>query len=321
MPYNPSFIRGYKIALPVITDQESIAPLLRGNKSVLDYHHHSVVMNKKRRFAWYSASNIDGSSWEPIERSGHFLKDENMDDSFQLGEELYQAIGGRGRKNDFDEGHLTSFQEVLWGDPDDCSQAGKDTFYFPNCVPQHQLLNRGAWRSLEQYITKKGADKNELAVSVFTGPVFNARDPYFIKLVRDQFIRIPCAFWKVIYYKGPLGLSAVGFMMSHHDLLFDEGTITYDKDEVEEKAFTEEDVFMSFPKATTYQVKVEMIARIAKLDFHLSGVQLPFQKNDKKEVIYKRIEVEKSTDKGFGEEESAKFIDAPLDYRLDGVTL
>ena len=31
-----------------------------GDKYVLAYHHYSLVMNSKRRFAWYSAANVDG---------------------------------------------------------------------------------------------------------------------------------------------------------------------------------------------------------------------------------------------------------------------
>lgn len=320
MSYNPSFIRGYKIPLPGIKDQDSIATLLNGNGTELKYHHHSVVMNKKRKFAWYSASNIDGNTWEPVERTGEFFKCNQIDESLQLGDELYKAIGGgRGRKNDFDEGHLTSFQEVLWGGKGECELAGNDTFFFTNCVPQHSLLNRGAWKSLEQYVTKKGADKNDIAVSVFSGPLFNSRDPYFIKMVNDEYIRIPGAFWKIIYYKGPSGLSAVGFMMSHQDLLLEEGTVTFDKEMVEEKGLVEEDVFMMFPKATTYQVKVEMIEKLTNLDFHLSGVNLPYQQKDKKEIVYKRIEIERGTERGA--EELVHFKDEPLDYHLDGLTL
>lgn len=286
-------------------------------KHVLDYHHHSVALNSSRKFAFYSASNIDGNTWEPIERTGDFIKDPRLED-FQWGDELYGAIGGgRGRKNDFDEGHLTSFQEVLWGDADDMEKAGQDTFFFANCVPQHSLLNRGAWKSLEQYVTKKGANNQDIKICVFTGPVFTAKDPFFIQTVNDKFIRIPVTFWKIIYYRGPEGLSAVGFMMNHEGLLLDEGTVTHDKDQVEVRDLEEvEEVFMNFPKATTYQVKVELIEKVTKLDFHLSGVALPYQQNDSREIVYKRIEVVR--ERGL---EAASFKEEPLDYKLEGIVL
>ena len=315
MPYQPSFIPGHTVRLPQIPGELPVA-LMPNGKHVLDYHHHSVVMNSRRKFAFFSASNIDGNTWDPIDRSGDFIKDDRMPE-FQWGDELYAAIGGRGRKNDFDEGHLTSFQEVLWGDTDDMQQAGQDTFFFSNCVPQHSLLNRGAWKSLEQYVTKKGANNQDIKISVFTGPVFTAKDPFFIQTVEDKFIRIPVTFWKIIYYEGPGGLSAVGFMMNQERLLLDEGTVTHDKDEVELRDLEEvEEVFMSFPKATTYQVKVELIEKVTKLNFRLSGVQLPYQQDDSREIVYKRIEIVR--ERGF---EPASFKEEPLDYKLEGLVL
>src|SRR5687767_14324809 len=143
MPYNPNFIAGYHIPLPTISASLSVPG------SPLHYHHHSIVMNIDRRLAYFSASNIDGQSWQPIERTGSFRKDEKLEPQYQLGDELYSSInGGKGRKNDFDEGHLTSFQEVLWGKDKESQVAGADTFFYTNCVPQHGSLNRGAWRSL-----------------------------------------------------------------------------------------------------------------------------------------------------------------------------
>ena len=318
MPYKSDFIEGFTIELPSILQQQDVAPLLTGHGHMINYHHHSVAMNKKRKQAFFSASNIDGSSWQPIERAGDFIKDTaNLDAAFQLGDELYKAIAaGRGRKNDFDEGHLTSFQEVLWGNETDRQKAGNDTFFFTNCVPQHSLLNRGAWKSLEQYITKKGTDDRDDKVSVFTGPVLSTRDPFFIKKVGGEFIRIPVAFWKVIYYHHSNRLNAVGFMMSHKNLLLDEGTVTYDREEVLERGMIEEeeDVFMNFPKATTYQVKVELIQKATKLEFDLKGVNLPFKQDNAKEIVYKRIEVERGLNEGLE-------LAPELDYDLKGLVL
>lgn len=319
MSYQTNFITGYDIPLPVIPDKlrSAVAPVSNGQDSVRHYHHHSMMMHKQRKFAFFSASNIDGNSWAPIERTGSFKKDVQLSPDFQLGDELYDAIRGRGRKNDFDEGHLTSFQEILWGSPEDMTQAGQDTFYFTNCVPQHSLLNKGAWKSLEQYMTKTAADNNDLKIAVMTGPVLSGKDPYFIKSINGTFVQIPCTFWKVIYYRNRNGLNAVGFMMSHRDLLLQEGTVTFDKGLVEEKAVVEEepDVFMEFPKSTTYQVKVEQVQQATGLNFRLSGVNLPYQKKDSTEVVYKRIEIK---DKRL---EDFSFQKAPLDFQLEGLTM
>ena len=108
-----------------------------------------------------------------LERKGNFKKDTKaIADDYELGNELYKAIKAtEGRPNDFQQGHLTSFQEVIWGNT--AAQrilAANDTFYFTNCVPQHQRLNVGLWRSLEQYVLKTQTIKHELKVTVITGP-------------------------------------------------------------------------------------------------------------------------------------------------------
>src|SRR5687768_2689167 len=109
MPYNPFFIDGYRIPMPGNMPADTVPP------DPLTYHHHSIIMNMKRRLAYLSASNTDGESWDPIERKGSFRKDSKLDALHQLGDELYGSITrSRGRGNDFDEGHLTSYQEVLW---------------------------------------------------------------------------------------------------------------------------------------------------------------------------------------------------------------
>ncbi|ULQ51778.1 DNA/RNA non-specific endonuclease [Flavihumibacter fluvii] len=319
MPYKDNFISGYTIPLPIVGDESLLVPLRNGNGYVLDYHHHSVVMNRQRKMAFFTASNIDGESWQPIDRSGDFEKDTHqVDAGFQLGEELYAAISKTANKeNDFDQGHLTSFQEVLWGETSEKQRAGADTFYFTNCVPQHSLLNKGAWRSLEQFVTKKAADRNNLSVAVLTGPVMLPGDPYFIKQVNGEFIKVPCAFWKIIYYQSDNRLKAVGFMMSHKNLLLEDQTVTYDRQDVEDRSLVEvEDIFMEFPKAATYQVKVEFIEQVTGLGFFLKGVDLPFRQNESKEIIFKRIEVE--ANRGF---EGASFIDTPSPFELEGLVL
>src|SRR3954471_3033865 len=105
MSYDPTFLGTKTIKLPAITGPlaTDLAPLLNGNGHQIDYFRHSVVMNKKRRLAFYSASNIDGKTWKKIDRKGDFIKDiKDLDASFQLGTELYDAISANAtRPNDF----------------------------------------------------------------------------------------------------------------------------------------------------------------------------------------------------------------------------
>jgi len=234
MPYNSNFIPGLPVKLPAVPKNKikSIAPLRNGKGHLIDYAHHSVLLNKDRKFAFFAASNINGKEWKGVDRKGVFKKDEkSVVADYQLGNELYNAIKAKnGRPNDFEQGHLTSFQEVLWGKtPAERKKAANDTFYFTNCVPQHERLNVGLWRSLEQYILKTQTIRHNLKVSVITGPLLSDKDPFYIKQINGQQVQIPCAFWKVVYYPNQKGLNAVGFMMSQTQLLLQDGTVRFQK--------------------------------------------------------------------------------------------
>jgi endonuclease G len=322
MPYNKNFIPGKTVELPTIPARlkNKVAPLLNGTGHVIDYLHHSVVINKERKLAFFAASNINGKSWEAIERKGSFKKDEKaILLNYQLGKELYDAIRGNGfSPNDFEQGHLASFQEVLWGTAAERKKAAADTFYYTNCVPQHERINSGLWRSLEQYVLKTETLQHGLKVNVLTGPLLLKNDPYYIEKVNGEYVKIPCVFWKIIYYPNNNGLNAVGFMMSHKQLLLKDGTVTYDKGKVKESRIKEvtEDLFMDYKYDDVYQVKVEFIQQQTGLRFMLKNVHLPYQSDEKKELLYKRIEVMRAevlTIKSFAKQE--------LDYMLSGITL
>jgi endonuclease G, mitochondrial len=321
MAYQVDFITGKPVTLPGITGllTTQVAPLLNGNGHVIDYLHHSVVLNKKRKFAFYAASNIDGKTWKAIDRKGDFKKDETaVSADYQLGQELYDAIKAKGlRPNDFEQGHLTSFQEVLWGNDAQRKKAADDTFYYTNCVPQHERVNSGLWRSLEQYVLKTETVNHEMKVSVLTGPLLSDKDPYYIEKINGEYIQLPCVFWKIIYYPNSNGLNAVGFMMSHKQLLLKDGTVTFNKTDVKDMLVptAAHDLFMDYKYDSVYQVKVEFIQQETGLRFMLKNVNLPYQLASKKDVLYKRIEVEKTS-------KLAKTAAAqPLDFRLEGITL
>jgi endonuclease G, mitochondrial len=318
--YNRNFTKGFKVPLPRMSKNLSSQKVKSKTGYEIKYQHHSIVMHRFRKFAILSASNIDGNTWNPIIRKGHFIKDNlNLSEDLQLGTELYDAItsvSGNG-KNDFDQGHLTSYQEVLWGNDEEKQQAAIDTFYFTNCVPQHSLLNKGAWKSLEQYILKTQTDAHNLLVSVMTGPVLLDDDPFFIYQINGVPIRIPCAFWKVIYYKGVNGLTCVGFIMSHKKLLLKAKTVVFDIKEVEPLRMpSKEELFMDFKKAGTFQVSVEMIKKICGLGFKTKGVHFPYQNEEAMEIVYERIEVFK-----LGSSISGLAKDRPLNFELQGLIL
>lgn len=324
MSYNENFIPGFTVHLPRVPAGKTheIAPLLNGRGHVIDYSHHSVVMNKTRKFAFYAASNISGSNWKNIPRKGSFKKDvKAIAADHQLGSELYNTIRAKGlRPNDFEQGHLASFEEVLWGKTaDEIKKAAADTFSFTNCVPQHERVNSGLWRSLEQYILKSETIQHGLKVSVITGPLLLDSDPFYIEKINGQLVKIPCVFWKVVYYPNHKGLNAVGFMMSHTQLLLNEGTVTFKKSAVKDgiaAAAAADNFFMDYKYDAVYQVRVEFIQEKTGLQFMLNKVHLPYQVNTHAALQYKRIEVPPRP-------AIAGLVAAgsPLDYTLHGIAL
>src|SRR5262249_32327240 len=72
--YKPAFIGGHTVPLPKLSAQmqQNAAKNLQADadddKFELRYNHFSVVMNKKRKLAYFTASNIDGSKAKKVDR-------------------------------------------------------------------------------------------------------------------------------------------------------------------------------------------------------------------------------------------------------------
>ena len=153
----------------------------------LPYHHFSVVLNGKRRLAYFTAVNIDGRNPLTEKREAdRWYFDPRVDQKAQVGNDFYKGTV-------FDRGHLVRRLDPAWGRGQTVSKAANDdTFHFSNCSPQHKNFNEGKnlWAGLEDYLLKTAGDERR-RITVFTGPVF-ARD--------DQEYRglpIPKKFWKV----------------------------------------------------------------------------------------------------------------------------
>lgn len=224
-----------RVPLPALRpDLERDVAAPQGGGRSLDYTHFSVVMSKSRRLAFYTAVNIDGSQQKAINRNAdQWYFDPRLDRKYQSGPELYE-------NNDLDRGHLVRRLDPVWGE--NANEANKDTFHFTNCAPQHKNLNQKSWQDLEDYILKN-ADRHDLKVTVFTGPVFRADD----RLYRGQF-QIPAEFWKVVVMvKDGGALSATAYLQTQKNLI--------------------EDLEFAYGKYRTYQVPVANIEQLTGLDF------------------------------------------------------
>ena len=224
--YDPNFL-DIKVPLPKLsaamkTSSVEVPPEFRngGDKHVLNYHHYSLVMNSKRRFAWYSAANIDGKNTPklPERKNDDWHIDPRIDNpnapKFQCGEDLYAT-----KKTD--RGHLTRYLDLAWGTQEEALKALADTFHFTNCCLQLSNFNQtvARWQGIEQFLLERKAKKDKMRISVITGPIFKKTDPKYKNEFMDAPVRIPLEFWKVCALIRENGtLSATAFILSQADI-------------------------------------------------------------------------------------------------------
>ncbi len=217
------------------------------NPFELKYHHYSVVMNKERRLAFFTAVNIDGNkSKNPRRETDRWFYDPRIKKEEQCGNELYE-------NNSLDRGHLVRRLDPAWGDDVQMVKiANDDTFHWTNCSPQHQDFNQSQtlWAGLEDYILNN-ANNKDFKCSVFSGPVFADDDTVY------RGVKIPKQFWKVaVMAKSNNKISATAYIVSQKDLIANL-----------EAEFV-------FGKYKTFQVSIETIEQLTGLDFeNLKSVQ------------------------------------------------
>jgi endonuclease G len=324
--YNQNFFSGFELPLPKLTTaQKKLRASFKDNakKFELQYTHFSIVQNKARKFAFYAATNIDGSALNVlVKERNDFTAEPQLAVTDQTGNELYD-FDASNAINDFDKGHIAKFQDPQWGDEAIIRQAAEDTMRFPNCVPQHQTLNRGAWKSLEDYIIKKFTRKtgeNGRKISVFAGPLLLQNDPFYIDKIKGETIQIPCHFWKVIVYPNRQNqLSAAGFLMSQKSILFKYGFVVEKKDNVREAQRpalkAEREFFTDFTSGEPYQVRIDFLEQTTGFSFGVDDLFQPYTKEEATELIFKRVEVPVKSLAALASK------DRPLRFEFEGITL
>ncbi len=256
--YDEKFISGKVVSLPKLSaDQAKDLVYDQEYRGILHYINYSLTLSASHKFPFYTATNIDGFLFKKVPRKDNWRKDDRVPRDVQFGKELYSAP-----LSYFDRGHMTKREDVQWGETIGIAlNAAESTFYYTNAVPQHKDLNRDIWRSLEDYILHSETKQNELRINVFTGPVLSSSNPFFVTPIEGKQIQIPVLFWKVVVYpKGDGELYRVGFMMSQNKLL--------QSDNIIEVLELEDELFMKFDDAATYQVNISLIEE-------LTGLELP----------------------------------------------
>jgi endonuclease G len=236
--YDPDFL-GQPVPLPGLPPElrQQVAPVAGRADGLLHYTHYSVLMHATRRLAIYAVCNIDGLQWRKVPRgTDHWYFDPRLARAYQVGEELYKS-------NKLDQGHLVRRVDPAWGKTFKAAKSATlETFFYTNCAPQHQELNRDLWLGLEEYILGN-TDVNDLKVTVFNGPVFRDTDRTY------RGVKIPENFWKVVVMvRGDSGkLSVTAYMLSQLDFM--------------------DDLEFVFGPYQTYQVPVQQIEKLTGLDF------------------------------------------------------
>ncbi len=220
--YDPMFL-GVDVPLPtlkaaVLGDCAEVDPPYRkgGDPHLLAYFNFSLVMNRSRRTAWFSAANIDGDRRFDLgkRQDDRWFRDARIADDAQLDQSAFE-LG-------IDRGHVTRREDVAWGDtPDAALRATGDTFHFTNCSLQIAAFNRGKdrWQGLERYLLENKAKKEKRRLSVITGPVFSPADPSYKNATMKYAVRCPLEFWKVcVLIRHDDTMSATAFALGQPDI-------------------------------------------------------------------------------------------------------
>lgn len=274
--YKPNFIGTGKFSVPLPKIPASLKSKIATLKSSpskfeLKYFNYSVVMNKERKLAFFSAVNIDGGAQQDVgKREGDsWLRDPRIDKDFQIGNEFYgkQSTFEADRSaNPFDRGHLVRRLDATWGNSvDEAKEHGDDSFHFTNCSPQFWSFNQGKqlWAGLEDYTRDELLKRREKGV-VLNGPIFDGpdadgadlpdpsgrphKDPIFGGLA------IPKYFWKILVSRGDDRLKAAAFIVSQRHLIME-----IDRIQDAEKLSAED--------VQVFQVPIPDLAKLTKLDF------------------------------------------------------
>ncbi len=225
--YDAAFL-GVAAPLPEVTNASLVAKMEDGSHEI-PYEHFTVVLNKRRRLALFTAANLDYSTAKRRPEPGDYsrdgltglgpndqekwLTDPRLRQQDQLPDVFYTKDGGA-----FDKGHVTRREDVCWGNSrEQIVRANGDTFHVTNCTPQVGEFNRSAlgednWGDLENEIQRQAKAEK---LNVWAGPIFAEDDNIFAG--KDDFgpvnIKIPREYWKIVFANDNGSLAAYAFIL------------------------------------------------------------------------------------------------------------
>ena len=226
--YDPDFL-GVRVPLPTARHPGDCATLADGSIE-LTYYHFSVVMNRKRRLALFTASNVDARATAKQPEPGYKYTRAGLsglgegdvekwftDPRIRGVEQLPDRFFTKDRKA-FDKGHLVRREDVAWGNSfSEVRRANGDTYFVTNCSPQTAGFNRSNrrdnWGALEDIVLKQAATER---YCVFAGPVLKDSDPDFAGVddLGAIAIKIPQKYWKIVVAREGESLKSYGFVIA-----------------------------------------------------------------------------------------------------------
>jgi small GTP-binding protein len=171
--YDPNFLEGITLPLP---------RLRVGEGELLHYPHFSILMNRKRRLAWYAAVNVDLRGRVNVRRArDRWTLESRLPEEAQLGVDFYTQSG-------FDHSRLVKRLQPAWGK--DAMEAAQATNTMTNMAPLGAFVNRSKlWVDLPDLVAERLAPAGRMVM--FAGPVFSVDDPEY------RSIRLPRSYWRL----------------------------------------------------------------------------------------------------------------------------
>ncbi|MBI5559864.1 MAG: DNA/RNA non-specific endonuclease [Deltaproteobacteria bacterium] len=283
--YRPDFLGNgdLLVPLPVVHEGRLKKDMLTFNgkkDSELKYWNYSLVMNRRRKLAFFSAVNVDANQRpQDSNREGDkWFHDARIPEDTQIGMEFYgeQRIFEIDRSlNPFDRGHLVRRMDATWGGNIKLAKRnGNDTFHWTNCSPQHWRFNQGSkkWLGLEDYVIETFAGETGRAC-VINGPVFDAPlsqtgpDGRMLPNLKGKRhtdpafggVQIPKMFFKVVACAKGRKLAVAAFLMSQEEFLLTVERLKGMPSKPQE--------LLSTAQARLYQVSVALLGGLTGLDF------------------------------------------------------
>lgn len=218
--YDPEFLG---VSVPLPSPLSSVVSKMDNGEHVIPYEHFSLVMNKKRRLALFTGSNVAEGDLRQFratrkEMSGladndreSWITDPRIPENHQIPDIFYNKDGGA-----FDKGHLVRREDVCWGNKTETIRANGDTFHTTNFSPQvagfNQSRQGGIWGLLENFVLKQAITDR---ISVFSGPILSEDDLCFSGVSKhgELSIQIPSSFWKIVIATSQDELQAFAFLL------------------------------------------------------------------------------------------------------------